>query len=51
MPARNLEEEGKQTLFKILDAFVSKKLLKNALSNALELASLLLATNSLKLKK
>ena len=34
----SLEEEEKQTLFKILDAFVSKKRLKNALSNALELA-------------
>ena len=34
----SLEEEEQQTLFKILDAFVSKKQLKNALSNALELA-------------
>ena len=34
----SLEEEEQQTLFKILDAFVSKKRLKNALSSALELA-------------
>ena len=34
----NLEEEEKRTLFNILDAFISKKKLKDALTNALDLA-------------
>ena len=33
----SLGDEEKRTLFNILDAFVSKKKLKDALSNALEL--------------
>ena len=33
-----LEEEEKKTIFSILDAFVSKKKLKEALSNALKIA-------------
>jgi len=34
----SLGEEEKRTLFNILDAFISKKKLKDALSNALKLA-------------
>ena len=34
----SLEEQEKQTLFNMLDAFVSKKKLKDALSNALKIA-------------
>ena len=33
----SLEEEEKQTLFTMLDAFVSKKRLRDALSNALKM--------------
>jgi transcriptional regulator with XRE-family HTH domain len=33
-----LEEEEKKTIYTILDAFVSKQKLKNALTNALDLA-------------
>lgn len=33
-----LDEEEQHTIFKILDAFVSKKKLKDALTNAINLA-------------